>query len=231
MSEMILMIETGPKGKRVVGIAPDWPGLERGAKNEAELLETLETYLPRYAKVAARAGMEGEFLAQEPWQITERYPGPGSTDFWGISFAPAPHEYSLPSAGEWERQISLLQAAWAEFDAIAARVSPEMQRGPRGGGRMRDQIISHTYKAEIGEYSGKLGYKPRLEDLATPEGLAAHRGTFTSRLREYHQNGVLKLGRSSWTLPFLLRHTAYHVLDHAWEMEDKDLTPLQGPAS
>jgi len=24
---------------------------------------------------------------------------------------------------------------------------------------------------------------------------------------------------------YLIRHTAYHTLDHAWEMEDKDLLP------
>jgi hypothetical protein len=29
----------------------------------------------------------------------------------------------------------------------------------------------------------------------------------------------------SWNLPFLIRHSAYHTMDHAWEMEDKDLTP------
>ena len=28
----------------------------------------------------------------------------------------------------------------------------------------------------------------------------------------------------TWTLPFLIRHSAYHTLDHAWEMEDKDLS-------
>jgi hypothetical protein len=28
----------------------------------------------------------------------------------------------------------------------------------------------------------------------------------------------------SRTLPFLIRHSAFHTLDHAWEMEDKDLT-------
>ncbi len=28
----------------------------------------------------------------------------------------------------------------------------------------------------------------------------------------------------NWTIPLLLRHTAFHALDHAWEMEDKDLS-------
>ena len=25
----------------------------------------------------------------------------------------------------------------------------------------------------------------------------------------------------SWNLPFLIRHSAFHTLDHAWEMEDR----------
>jgi hypothetical protein len=28
----------------------------------------------------------------------------------------------------------------------------------------------------------------------------------------------------TWPLRYLIRHTAYHTMDHAWEMEDKDLT-------
>ena len=27
-----------------------------------------------------------------------------------------------------------------------------------------------------------------------------------------------------WTIPYLIRHSAYHVLDHAWEMQDRDLS-------
>jgi hypothetical protein len=27
---------------------------------------------------------------------------------------------------------------------------------------------------------------------------------------------------------FLIRHSAYHTLDHAWEMEDKDLSAQDG---
>jgi len=28
----------------------------------------------------------------------------------------------------------------------------------------------------------------------------------------------------SWPLAFLIRYTAFHTLDHAWEIQDKDLT-------
>ena len=51
-------LEIGPKGKQVVAVAPDWPGLERGAKTEEAAIARLQAYLPRYAPVAKLAGME-----------------------------------------------------------------------------------------------------------------------------------------------------------------------------
>ena len=56
-------LEVGPKNKRVVAVAPDWPGLERGAKTGEAALETLQSYIPRYAKVAKMARMHAEFAA------------------------------------------------------------------------------------------------------------------------------------------------------------------------
>ena len=32
----------------------------------------------------------------------------------------------------------------------------------------------------------------------------------------------------SWNLPFLIRHSAYLTLDHAWEMEVKNLSAEGG---
>jgi hypothetical protein len=58
--------------------------------------------------------------------------------------------------------------------------------------------------------------------MLTPEGLAAHREDYLDALRAFHAEG--KQAGRTWTLSFLLRRTAYHTLDHAWEMEDKDLT-------
>jgi hypothetical protein len=46
-------------------------------------------------------------------------------------------------------------------------------------------------------------------------------------MRAYNAGEVAKRMRS-WTLPFLIRHSAFHTLDHAWEMEDKDLTGQDG---
>jgi hypothetical protein len=57
MSMMRVILERGPKGKRVVATAIDWPGLERGGKTEDEALSKLEAYIGRYADVAGRAGL------------------------------------------------------------------------------------------------------------------------------------------------------------------------------
>jgi hypothetical protein len=42
-----------------------------------------------------------------------------------------------------------------------------------------------------------------------------------SAIRTLHSQG--KIARP-WPLGYLIRYTAFHTLDHAWEMEDKDLT-------
>src|SRR5574342_1217240 len=80
-------LEVGPKGKKVVAVAPDWPGLERGAKTGKEAIERLRSYIPRYSQVAKLAGMNAEFDTIKNVDVVARYPGTPSTDFWGISFA------------------------------------------------------------------------------------------------------------------------------------------------
>ncbi|HWQ84218.1 MAG TPA: hypothetical protein VN363_06600 [Anaerolineales bacterium] len=46
-SHIRVMLEIGPKGKKVVAVAPDWPGLERGAKTAEAAIERLLSYGPR----------------------------------------------------------------------------------------------------------------------------------------------------------------------------------------
>ncbi len=86
-NELRVTLEIGPKGKKVVAVAPDWSGLERGAKTGEAAIEGLQSYLPRYAKVAKLAGMGAEVAAITTVDVVEQYPGTGSTDFWVISFA------------------------------------------------------------------------------------------------------------------------------------------------
>ena len=167
------------------------------------------------------SGWARSSTTQTNLDIIGRYPGIGSTDFWGISFAPSPLDREPFDAPTFDRQVRLLRAAWAEFDETAARVSAELRPGVRGGGRSRDQIVRHVLANEGGDFSKRVKAKSELEDLLTPDGLAQHRDRFVEAMRAWYKEGK-PLGK--WTIPYLLRHTAYHVLDHTWEMQDRDLT-------
>jgi len=220
--DLRVVLEIGPKGKKVVATAWDWPGLELSGTSEHEALAKLAAYLPRYAVVAGRAGRGAELARQGAITVVETYDGVGSTDFWGISFASCDLDRQAIAVDEWERRLELLRACWAEFDDVAARVSPELRKGPRGGGRSRDEIINHVFGNERVQFARKVGVVTPPGVMLTPDGLQTHRDAFIDGLREYHADGK-KVGRT-WTLSYLLRHTAYHVMDHAWEMEDKDLS-------
>ncbi|HEY1279069.1 MAG TPA: hypothetical protein VGF22_05300 [Acidimicrobiales bacterium] len=220
------VVERGPKGKKAVAFAVDWPGWSRGAKTPESALETLESYRERYRPIAVAAGRADEFDAAGPLDIVEDRVGPGSTDFWGISFSPSGLEREPMDDTEFDRKIGLLRACWAFFDGVAARVSPEMRKGPRGGGRDRDQIIRHTIRTESEEFAKRLGLRVPEGGALTPKGLRDHRETYVATMRAYNAGEGRRM--RSWNLPFLIRHSAYHAMDHAWEMEDKDLSAPTG---
>src|SRR5512143_2249423 len=166
-------LEIGPKGKKVVAVAPDWPGLERGATTGEAAIERLLSYVPRYVKVTKLVGMEAAFATIAVVDVVEHYPGTGSTDFWGISFAFSSIDQQAMSGETLERELTLMRACWAFFDEVRSRVSAEMQRGPRGGGRDRDRIVRHTFAAEL-DWAKKLGVRTPLDPLLTEAGLNAH---------------------------------------------------------
>ena len=220
---MRVTLEMGPKGKKVVAVASDWPGLERSAKSEELAIEKLQAYMPRYAQVARLANMSAAFDTIQDFEVVEQYPGTGSTDFWGISFAFSSIDQQDMAAEELERQLTLMQACWAFFDNVRRRVSAEMKKGPRGGGRDRDHIVQHTLAAEQ-DWAKGVGVIAPDDVMLTDEALKSYRDAYCQAIRDYHAQGKQAGSRSKWPLRFLIRHTAFHTLDHAWEMEDKDLT-------
>ena len=221
VNELNVALEVGPKDKKVVAVAVDWPGLERGAKTATAAIETLESYLPRYAKVAKRARLDAEFTAITGINLIEQYPGTGSTDFWGISFAFSSLDNQPMSSDALDRELTLMQSCWSYFDDVRARVSAEMRKGLRGGGRDRDRIVGHVLGVEQ-DWAKKIGVRTPDEEVVTDdEGLATYRAAYCAAIRAFHADG--RMART-WPLRYLIRHTAYHTMDHAWEMEDKDLT-------
>jgi hypothetical protein len=225
MSDPIrVMVEQGKK--KAVASAFDWPGWDRGARSEDQALAVLATYRPRYARVAELAGLADEFRATGDLEVVERIEsGGGTTDFYGISARSAGPEHERMSEAECERKIALLRASWAYFDEVAARVSAELRKGPRGGGRDRDRIVRHTNGAEIGDFARRVGVASPDEALEDPDLRRAHRDAFCAALRDYNARGE---ATRTWTIQFLLRRCAYHMCDHAWEMEDRDLSAENG---
>jgi hypothetical protein len=122
-----------------------------------------------------------------------------------------------------DRGITLLRACWEFFDGVAARVSPEMRKGLRGGGRDRDRIIRHVIRNESEEFAKQVGLRIPEEGALAPQALRDYRDSYVVAMRAYNDGQVERKMRS-WTLAYLVRHSAYHTLDHAWEMEDKDLS-------
>jgi hypothetical protein len=74
--------------------------------------------------------------------------------------------------------------------------------------------------------SRKVEVRTPIEDVLTPEGLARHRQAYLAAIRAYNADGR---PARSWPIQFLIRRTAHHVVDHAWEMEDRDLGQDRGP--
>jgi hypothetical protein len=216
------VVQRGPKGKKSAAFSLDWPGWSRGAATPELAVRTLESYRARYRPIAKLAGMIREFDAAGPLDIVEDRIGTGSVDFWGISFSPSATETDPMDADEFARKVKLLRACWKYFDDIAARVSAEMAKGPRGGGRNRDEIISHTIRVESMDFARKVGLRIPEADALSPDWLRQYRKDYVAAMRDYNAGRVKRM--QSGTLAFLIRHSAFHTLDHAWEMEDKDLS-------
>jgi hypothetical protein len=213
-----VILEMGKK-RRVVAGATDWPGLDRWGTFEDDAVAKLTSYVPRYAGVAARAGLDEAFERQREVEVVERVPGSSSTDFWGIAHVPSDLERAVLPPSDLGRRLALLQACWAYFDDVAAHASPTLSPGPRSAGRTRDQIVRHVLMTEPEQNSRKVEVRTPVDQVLTPGGLAAHRAAYLDALRAYNRAG--KAARS-WPIQFLIRRSAFHAMDHAWEIEDRD---------
>jgi hypothetical protein len=217
-----VILETGPRG-RVVGGAIDWPGLDRSGDSELDALARLETYLPRYAPIADRAALGTQFAALSDLDVVERVAGTRGTDEWGVAHVPSRHGHEDIGPAELVRRIALLEACWGFFDHVVDESPAELRPIGRRRGRTRVGIIRHVHRTEVANWSRKVGVRTPLETMLTPDGLAAHRAAYAESLLAYHAAG--RTARSS-PIAFLIRRTAQHVTDHAWELEDRG--SLQG---
>lgn len=217
-AKLRVILEVGKK-RRVVAGATDWPGLDRWGTSDEDAVAKLISYQPRYTGVAERADLGRAFANATDPTVIERVPGSSSTDFWGVAHVPSGGEGEVLSATDLERRLVLLQAAWAYFDEVAERVSGELRPGPRSAGRTHDQIVRHVLINEPEQFSRKVEVRTPPDVVMTADGLARHRESYLDAIRAWNADG--KPART-WPIQFLIRRTAHHVMDHAWEIEDRD---------
>jgi hypothetical protein len=116
------------------------------------------------------------------------------------------------------RLVALVESAWKVFDRVVASAPAELRKGPRGGGRNRDKVVQHVLGAEA-MYARKLGVRRPESAVGDRAAIAAHRAALAEALRAAAE-GTLVLEKG-WPAPYAARRIAWHVLDHAWEIEDR----------
>jgi hypothetical protein len=209
--------------------AIDWPGWCRGARDEDAALAALASYAPRYAAAIGRAA-EALPAAVDPadFEVVGRLKGNAGTEF-GVPSLPAPGDEESLAMPEAERLSAILEACWRTFDAAAkAAAGVELRKGPRGGGRDLPKIVLHVDEADgayLREIGGRLSRDSEADAGKEPARLRkAMLEAFFARVRgESPPPG--RRTRPYWPPRYFIRRAAWHLLDHAWEIEDRSAPP------
>jgi hypothetical protein len=202
--------------KKVFACSVDWPGWCRSGKDEDAALGALADYAPRYAVVAEKAGKRFAGTTGYDLEVVERVKGNATTSFGAPGVVPDLDAQDLTGA-QAKRLVELVVAAWDVLDDIAAVTPESLRKGPRGGGRDRDKMLQHVVSAEAA-YARKIGVKHKEPQLRDRAAITALRNDIVATLRAARGGSPPE---KSWPPRYAARRIAWHVLDHAWEMQDR----------
>jgi hypothetical protein len=185
----------------VFAVAIGWPGWCRRAKTKDLAIEALLEYQDRYATVLTAPFKPGKL------EVVGSITGNATTDF-GAPGVVSPWDSDQITPRELRRQLTVLEDCWAYFDGVVDAAPATLRKGPRGGGRDRDAVVAHVREAER-HYCSALGTRvpPR-----TP--WVEQRVVVARSLLE-------RTSDAKWPPRYSLTRLAWHVIDHAWEIEDK----------
>ncbi len=154
--------------------------------------------------------------------VTERVDGNATTDFGAPDGIFVDDDRPVDRRA-LTRMLKLLDATWGAFDrAVDGARGVTLSTGPRGGGRQLETIVDHVVGAET-SYARLLAAKISVEGEAW-----AARVEERDLVRDALSTAVLEgmpaagpRGGKLWTPRRFMRRAAWHVLDHAWEIEDR----------
>jgi hypothetical protein len=212
-------------GRKTFACAVDWPGWSRAGRTEGDALQALAACGTRYAAVVGRVAPPFEAPDDAGGlTIVERVAGGAGTDF-GVPGATPAADLRPLDAAELERLRDILRAAWAAFDDAARdAVGVELRKGPRGGGRDLDRIVDHVREAEDA-YVMQLGARPAARAGALPaDWLERARSDVLDALTARAIGRPVanpRQTRNPWLPRYFVRRATWHLLDHAWEIQDR----------
>ena len=211
--------------KRTFAGAMDWPGWCRSGRDEESALQALVDYGPRYARIlrTKKFGFHAP-IKTSAFSIVERLEGNATTDFGAPGLAPS-RDGDPVTEKELKQFQELLKACWRALDAATkSAAGKKLRKGPRGGGREVKGIIEHLLGSDSG-YLSSLGWKAEAGDTADhSQALKQTRKAILEGLTAAAHGEIAERGPRGgirWTPRYFVRRVAWHVLDHAWEIEDR----------
>ncbi len=211
--------------KKVFAAAIDWPGWCRHGRDEASAMQALLAAGPRYAHLLHRSDLAFNVpKSVAAFHLTERVEGSSTTDFGAPDRLIASDSESFTS-GNLDRARTLLQAYWRAFDAVVeTAVGKELRKGPRGGGRDLAGIVEHVMGAEASylrtlgwKFTGKKGEDSEQKLVRLRQEIL--NGLEAAAAGELPETGPR--GGKRWPPRYFVRRSAWHIIDHIWEIEDR----------
>lgn len=207
-----IYVELG--GKKAIAWSLEWPGWCRIRTSEAAALQALVETQGRYRLIAQRAGLE---FAPGDLAVVERLAGDANTA-WGVPSVLASAETKPIDVTTAQRYVALLRASWDLLEEAVASSPAHLRKGPRGGGRDRDEIRRHVIEAERA-YARKIGVRHTPFDVNDRSALKAMREEIAAVLSKPSSGEPLVAG--GWNASYAVRRMVWHVVDHLWEIEDR----------
>lgn len=217
-----VLLEIG--AKRTFACAADWPGWCRAGRDEAAAIDALAAYGARYAGVLSGHERFTAPASVSAFTVVERMRGNATTDFGAPDGASAWDDE--PATGRsWARWRRVLEASWAAFDgAVEDARGVMLTTGPRGGGRRLDAIVDHVVGAEAGYLRRLTAAGVAIDEDDGWGSREAERAAVLDGLDRARAGDVPEAGPRGgkmWAPARFMRRATWHVLDHAWEIEDR----------
>ena len=209
--------------KRTFAGVIEWPGWCRMGRDETSALQALFEVGPRYARILRRTRLGFQVPHDiSAFAVVERLKGNTTTDFGAPDIPPISD--ARPVRGtELRRFQAILKACWRALDlAVESAQGKVLRKGPRGGGRTLDGILQHVQGAEIG-YLSSLGGKVLRAQAPQPSPEEIRQAILKTLIASAHGEIAEQgpRGGKRWLPRYFVRRTAWHVLDHIWEVEDR----------